>query len=72
MPYYGLIPLRAYAMKLPDFFSISSLLIIDSVLKETITTKTLPTLPSHAFSPQKTINFIAALDKIVISNKGRQ
>ncbi|XP_040938589.1 uncharacterized protein [Gossypium hirsutum] len=46
MPYYGLIPLRAYAKKLSYFYSISSAPITDSVFKETLNTKTLPTLPS--------------------------
>ncbi|XP_016718575.1 uncharacterized protein [Gossypium hirsutum] len=46
MPYYGLIPLRAYAKKLSYFYSVSSAPITDSVFKETLNTKTLPTLPS--------------------------
>ncbi|XP_040971873.1 uncharacterized protein [Gossypium hirsutum] len=46
MPYYGLIPLRAYAKKLSHFYSVSSAPITDSVFKETLNTKTLPTLPS--------------------------
>ncbi|KAK5813263.1 hypothetical protein PVK06_028711 [Gossypium arboreum] len=46
MPYYELIPLRSYAKKLSYFYSVSSAPITDSVFKETLNTKTLPTLPS--------------------------
>ncbi|KAG8475025.1 hypothetical protein CXB51_031795 [Gossypium anomalum] len=46
MPYYGLIPLRVYSMKLSYFYSVSSAPISDSVFRETLPTKTLPTLPS--------------------------
>ncbi|KAK5825241.1 hypothetical protein PVK06_020052 [Gossypium arboreum] len=66
MLYYGLIPLQAYAAKLPDFYSVASPPITDSVFKGTITTKTLPTLPSPIFSPETlpTFSLLASEEKI--------
>ncbi|KAH1056052.1 hypothetical protein J1N35_034117 [Gossypium stocksii] len=61
MPYFGVIPLRAYAMKLLDFYYVSSPSITDSVFKETITIKKSPLFPlifSHLkhYPPLNTIS----------------
>ncbi|TYG58518.1 hypothetical protein ES288_D08G229500v1 [Gossypium darwinii] len=55
--------LLGYDLKPTTDLLVSSPPITDSVLKETITTKTLTTLPSSTFSPQKIVTFIVALDQ---------